>query len=284
MIRTPLFVFAIVVVLGSHGALHAQDAVGMLEQMQESIGQIHTLSYQVRMTERVNGKTGKCRKARVKLSRDPLRLYYYQIDPNPGMEILYNPPEYGNAMVINPNRFPWFNLKLNPTGKLVRKGRHHTIFDAGFGYIGRITGQFLEANRNGSHIHFSLCGDTTFRGVPCKILVIENDAFLFHRYRIKKGETLSTVADAKGLNDYMLLERNQKLDWYDSADPGTRIILPNTYGKRVVYYLGEKNMLPVMVKVYDDISLYETIEFSNIKVNPAFDKEDFLKQNQEYGF
>ena len=31
--------------------------------------------------------------------------------------------------LVNPNGFPWFNLKLNPVGSRMTKNQHHTIIE-----------------------------------------------------------------------------------------------------------------------------------------------------------
>ncbi|MFP4469884.1 MAG: DUF1571 domain-containing protein, partial [Bacteroidales bacterium] len=88
--------------------------------MQDSVSAVHSLHYNVRMCERINGEAGTYREAQIKLNVDPFLIYYRQMTPEDGVELLYNREAYGNKVIVNPNCFPWFSLSLNPDGRFMR--------------------------------------------------------------------------------------------------------------------------------------------------------------------
>ena len=284
MIDPRIVVFTIAMQLCLINFVPAQDALSLIRQMQDSVSAIGSLEYKVRMSERIDGEPGMYREAKAKLNVHPYRMYYMQLIPDDGVELLYNRETYGNKVIVNPNCFPWFNLSLSPDGRILRKNRHHTVFDLGFSYIYKVTSKFLDKFSRQEMIKIIYAGEDRINLMDCHVITIENEGFLFYRYQSSEKETLTQVAEKFGLSDYMLLERNPGVGWYDTPLRKEKIVIPNTYARKVVYYLEKTTMLPVKVKVFDDLGLFEVVEFSNIDVDPAFTEEDFVKDNPEYGF
>ena len=74
----------------------------------------------------------------VKCAKNPFRIYIKQDFPQNGLEVLYTKGTNGGKAIINPNGFPWVNVKLHPYGDIMRNKQHHTIFQAGFEYFTNI--------------------------------------------------------------------------------------------------------------------------------------------------
>jgi hypothetical protein len=244
---------------------------------------LKTSSFNLLSVERLKDGTMKESEILVKLQRNPKKVYIYCIDPNPGAECLWRKGEMNNHLLINPNGFPFFNLKLNSHNSLLRQGQHHTVEEVGFDYIAEVFRYYIE--RHGEKIFslFSLAGTAEYDGRQCKVLQYENPAFAYENYTVKAGETVSSIADANYLSDYMVMTVN-KLKNYDAVKEGQVIKLPVTYGKKILLYLDANNHLPLVQFIYDEKGLYEKYEFKSFVLNPKLSTEDFNPENPKYGF
>jgi hypothetical protein len=130
---------------------------------------------------------------------------------------------------------------------------------------------------------FSVTGTAEFNGRNCTVLQYENPEFGFENYTVKENETLTGIAHANHVSDYMLLTVN-KLKGYTGVKTGQVIKVPVSYGKKIVLYLDEYNHLPLMQIVYDENGLYEKYEFKSFVLNPKFSDNDFSPDNDKYGF
>jgi len=244
---------------------------------------LKSASFNLLSTEKL--KDGSLNKSEivVKLQRNPRKVYIYCIHPNSGAECLWRVGEINNLLLINPNGFPFFNLKLQSHNSLLRQGQHHTVEEVGFDYIAEVFKYYIR--RDGDKIFnlFSLAGTAEFNGRRCTVLQYENPEFTYQNYTVKKNENLTDIARANYVSDYMLLMVN-KLKSYDSVKPGQVIKLPASYGKKIVLYLDERSHLPLMQMIYDERGLYEQYEFKSFVLNPKLNVDDFSPHNKKYGF
>ena len=220
----------------------------------------------------------------VKLQRNPLKIYVYCINPNPGAEGLWRIGELNNHVLVNPNGFPFFNLRLNTHHPLLRKGQHHTIEDMGFDYISNVFKHYLEKSGGEILKNFSLHGNVQFDGRNCIQLVYENPEYNYAVYRSSKNESLKKIAKANFVNDYMLLCINKEIKGYDELKAGQTIKLPVTYGKKIVLYIDKISHLPLVQMIFDEHGLYEKYEFKSFLLNPKLDADEFNPENKKYGF
>lgn len=244
---------------------------------------LKTSSFNLLSTEHLKDGTYHKSEILAKLQRNPKNVYIYCIDPNPGAECLWRAGKLNNLLLINPNGFPFFNLKLNAYHPLLRNGQHHTVEQLGFDYIAEIFKHYIEQDGEKIFDLFILNGTAEFDGRQCKVLQYENPAFAYDSYVIKEKENLTRVAHANYISDYMLLAIN-KLKSYDGVKPGQEIKLPATYGKKIVLYLDERTHLPLVQMIYDEKGLYEKYEFKSFVLNPQFIPDDFSPDNKKYGF
>ena len=116
--------------------LNAQvDERKALDQMLNACEKLRSASFILSTSERL--KNGSMEKGEmfVKLQHVPLCMYLHIYQPNVGVEILYRKDDWKNSLYVNPNGFPYVNLKLDMNSKNVRKNSHHSISDIGFDYL-----------------------------------------------------------------------------------------------------------------------------------------------------
>ena len=259
----------------------AQSGYDLTKQMIVTTKQIQTMEFTLKTFERLEGKMIK-QKMYVKWMREPFKIYVKQAYPNKGVELLYI---RGNEKVlVAPNSFPWFNLKLDPYGRLMRADQHHTIFGIGFDKTISILESLLKKYGTQAASMVKNYVTVEWNGIECYKIYFVNSNFKYIDYTIKKGETLLTIAKKFKISEHMILEKNEKVDNYYDVDQGQVIKIPNDYAKKMTIYIDKQNMIPVVIKIYDDLGLYEQYEYSKIEINPVFGSDEFSEDYEEYGF
>ncbi|MDH3650975.1 MAG: DUF1571 domain-containing protein, partial [Saprospiraceae bacterium] len=105
------------------------SAYDVTKRMISETKEINGLSYTMKRIERIEGQLN-TQVSKVKLSRSPFRVYTKQEYPKAGIEVLYAEGTNHGKALVNPNGFPWINLKLDPLGRVMRKNQHHTIINS----------------------------------------------------------------------------------------------------------------------------------------------------------
>ena len=105
--------------------------------MLNAMDKVQTARYQLVLNERIND-VYKSNKYLTKVQVKPFKVYTYSLTVNIGAEVLYIEGSNNNEAVVNPNRFPWFNLNLSPNSTLIRKGHLFTLDKSGFAYMSKI--------------------------------------------------------------------------------------------------------------------------------------------------
>jgi hypothetical protein len=263
----------------------SQDSVKeTISKMLSSCDNIKTAGFVLKSTERMKNGSFHESEIIVRLQRNPLKVYVYCVNPNPGAEALWRTNEIDNQVLINPNGFPFFNLKLNPRNSLLRKGQHHTIQEIGFDYIANVFKHYIGKYNEELYKNFSISGPETFDNRNCFVLTYDNHSFTYQNYSAKAGESVTGIAMSNFVSDFMLLCVNIDLKGYDAVKPGQVLKLPVTYGKKIVLYLDKNNYLPIVQIIYDEKGLYEKYEFHSFILNPKFDADEFNPKNKKYKF
>ena len=156
--------------------LQAQSTIAYFDNMVESISSINTLEYELHSRELIDDKIFYTH-SRVKLQKEPFCFYNYIIKPDMGVEILFT--HKNKYAFINPNGFPFINLKLDPSGKLIRRNQHHTLFDTGFDNIKDIVLSVLELLRRSPEKYIINLGVKQINNVECQVLKVVNPDFSF---------------------------------------------------------------------------------------------------------
>ncbi|MFH1319669.1 MAG: DUF1571 domain-containing protein [Bacteroidota bacterium] len=255
----------------------------VIEKMLLSIDHIKTLKFKLKQFERINGQMIAGEKD-IKISLSPLKIYIYLHSPDQGAEILWREAENDGDALVNPNSFPYFNLNLDPYGKILRKDQHHTTFKVGFDYLAQIIRAAINKYEEDAYKYCKYLGTEIWNNTACYKIVLDYDDFKYIPYIVKKDETLNSIAEKLKVSEYMIMEINADVDDYDDVSPGQQIMVPNVYAKKTILYIDKKNNLPIVQQIYDEKGLYEKYEFHNLQINPVIPEEEFTESYKGYNF
>ena len=260
---------------------YGQSPEEVARQMFKRLEQVKTLCYEMRKTERVNGKMRE-QIARIKLNRDPFKVYIRQVEPDEGVEVLFR--EGDETALVNPSGFPWFNVRLQPLGSRMIKDQHHTIHNSGFDYFAGIL-RFLF-----NKYHTQLDQMTTISdgqapsGEDCWVLTFNNPYFKFVDYTVKKGESVLSIAEKLNVSAYMILETNPTLEDYFDVSEGQGLQVPNDYSPHMTLHIDKSNHVHRLIKVQDQKGLFQQYEFHQVRIDPSFQPDEFSASYPDYGF
>jgi outer membrane lipoprotein-sorting protein len=281
--RFYLFLFIAIFFLGAVSPTTVpQTAKEIISQMLDSIKHLKTLKYDLKSTERKEGKL-KTSLSLIKMNNKPLKIYFKSHER--GIEVLWPNGEKTIGALINPNAFPYMNLNLNPFSNTMRNGQHHTIFELGYNYFGEVVGNSMKQIGDKFENYLKKNADVKWNGHDCYFVVIDYADFKYYNHTAKKGETLFKLARAKYLCEFLLLEANEGnvKGYYDLKD-GQVIKLSNAYIKKIELYIDKKTMLPINIKMSDEKGLFEHYEYYNLQINKGFAADEFSKNYNDYGF
>ena len=256
----------------------------ILSKMMSACEQLGSASFILNTTERV--KNGAIEKGEifVKLQHEPLRMYLHMYAPRKGVEILYRKGEWNNDLYISPHSFPYINLKLNPNNMLVRASSHHTVCDIGFDYLMTMIGHYKSAM--GEKLYdYLVIGDTvSFDLHRCVKLEFDYPDFCYKVQTAKAGENLVDIACRNYVNEYMIVCANKDVDDINDVKAGQQLRIPSMFGRKIIFYVDLKTMLPLMQEIYDENGFFERYEYKSFVLNPAFDPAEFTADYKDYGF
>lgn len=256
--------------LGSYNQISQDPTDRIIQRMLSSIKKINSLTYVLTNAERFDGELISAEFS-VKYLCQPKKCYINMIRPNKGSEVFYKDGSNQNQAIYNPTGFPYFTLNLDPLGPHMREQNHHTLFEAGFAYIGQIVDQIYEKDRDS----FKYLGETTWDNRDCYQIVIDYEDFGFLEYTPGKGETTRTLAKKLNLNEYKIVELNPDIKKFGILKEGKRIKISNCYARRMELTIDQENYLPIQQKIYDDMGLFEVYEFADLNLNPKIDESEF---------
>jgi LysM repeat protein len=260
--------------------LQAQSIISYFDNMIKSISSIDALEYELHAKELIDGKIFYTH-SRVKLQKEPFCFYNYILKPDMGVEILFT--HKNKYALINPNGFPFINLKLDPSGKLIRRNQHHTLFDAGFDSFKNIVLSVLELLKASPDRYIIDLGIKQINNTECQVLKVVNPDFSFSEYIVQKGENVELIAKKFNLSSYLILQENN-LSFYNDIELGDKILIPNSYGEQFEIWINLQTSLPIVQKVFVNNKLFEYYEFEKIVINPEFSYDEFDKNYVEYNF
>ncbi|MEP2025037.1 MAG: DUF1571 domain-containing protein [Reichenbachiella sp.] len=244
---------------------------------------IESLKYELIRSERINGSYVE-NHVSIKMHRRPYKIYIKELAPNTGLEVLYPHPLDEKKALVNPNGFPWVNLKLDPKGELMRKDQHHTILEGGYDYVVSVMEYLFYKHKDGISNLLNDHGTGTLNGQPCEIISMVNHNFTYHNHVVKKGESISSIALKNRLNEYMIYEKNKSMSLFGQIKEGDIIQLPSDYAAKMVLFIDQNRQIPLKLEVYDDQGLFEKYEFRNVEINPELTEEEFSDGFTAYNF
>ncbi|MBA3706163.1 MAG: DUF1571 domain-containing protein [Bacteroidetes bacterium] len=261
------------------GKKDESEDIELINKIFAAIENVKTVRYSLQCNERIKGRMQHT-ESQVKLQTSPRKLYLSLRGP----EVLWiEGTNNGNALV-NPGAFPYMNLNLDPYGILMRKDQHHTIHEMGFRYLADILKDGMKRAGDKLDKYFTILGEEKYNGRTCYKLHIAFPDFAWVPYTVKKGESLTSISRRLRVSEYMVLEKNSKISWYNDVKEGQIIQVPTAYAKLTLLLIDKELLLPVNNKIFDDKGLYETYEYYNLQVNTPVAPEEFTKEYKDYNF
>lgn len=263
----------------------------VLREMLGAIKKVDRLSYTLWSWERLDeGERTQHNRMITYFQKQPLKLYIKNLTPpNEDVEVLYIEGERDGKALVNAKS--WLpNLKLDPYGGQLRKDQHHTIFNAGFEYTGGIVSMALaratKEAKSPEEINevFKNEGTIVWNGISCYKIVIDDPTFSYVDYVVKENDDLNVLADRKGINAYLVVDKNDNVKWFDKFPAGETVKLPSSYAKKSVLYIDKRNMLPIVQIMYDEDGQFEKYEYHDLKINPVFPANQFTEDFEGYNF
>jgi hypothetical protein len=235
----------------------------VIKKTLDSVQAAKVLTFTFTRFERINGKMATSSSA-IKLETRPFKLYLKTLGADGGKEVAYGVEKHNKA-VVSPNAFPYVTLYLDPYSSLLRENQHHTIFEIGFTYFARIMAAYSLKIANKHKEFCAIDGDVEWGGRKCISVTCNYPSFAYVKYTAKKDETLTTIANRLLLSDYMMLEKNsENVSYYDDVDENEEILIPNSYCKKITFYVDKANYLPIRQMIYDDQGLFEEYHYLNV--------------------
>jgi len=259
-----------------------EDAVVKVREMFAANREINTLQYTFHKKERIDGSLVES-KTNIKFQKKPHKIYLRELFPNDGLEVLFPHPADEGSALINPNGFPWFDVKLDPLGDIMREGQHHTVYALGYDYMISII-EFLFFKYKPQLGELTAWeGITLYDGNTCDIIVMESPKFEYLKYAASNGESISTIAKKYRLSEYLLHEKNPEIG-NENLVAGEVISIPNDYAAKLVMFIDNKRKIPLKLEIYDEVGLFELYEFKDVEINPKFKENEFFETFPEYDF
>ena len=224
--------------------LQAQSTILYFDNMIKSIDTINTLEYEFHAKELIKGEILYTHSI-VKLQKEPFCVYNYIIAPDKGVEVLF--VRENKLALVNPNGFPFINLKLDPYGELIRKNQHHTLYDTGFDNVKNIVLSVIELLRKSPEKYILNLGVKKINNTECQGLKVVNPDFSFSEYIVQKGENVELIAKKFNLSSYLILQENN-LSFYNDIALGDKILIPNSYGEQFEIWIDLQSSLPIVQK------------------------------------
>ena len=249
----------------------------LTSRLTSAIEGLRYLRCTVKAQERV-GSSYNAARTDMKLTFSPLRIY---VKNQKGVEVLWLAGQNDGDAWVYPATFPYVTLSLDPNGKIMRSGQHHTALQAGFGTITDLL--HGSGGDNAFSRSFRYAGDTTVQGKTAYILRSNYPQFRYVSYKAGRNETLKSVSERFGCGEFRIMERNN-LSAGDAIPEGKVLQVPNAYGRHTVLCVDPKTFLPTMVQVNDDKGLYEKFEFLNVVPNQSIPLAEFTKDYKGYKF
>ncbi len=256
----------------------------ILETSLQRIREIKTVTYDFRREERF-GTAWVEAKLSCKLQESPTRKFYLKNEfPDAGSEVLWVSGQWNDKALVNPARFPYMNLKLDPRGDLMLKEKHHSALEIGFGYFHRIGSGLLEYFQDDLEKYIILKGGVAWNGRAVYHIEVNFPSFGFLNYTVGEEDDLWKIAEENLLYEQIIKDQNPGIDDYYDVESGDVIRIPNAYASKIVLYIDMTNFLPVMQEVHDLNGKLARYEYTNVHVNPVIADEEFKEDYSDYGF
>ena len=258
---------------------NAQTAMEIIVMMYKDAAKIEGFVAEINKVERVE-EDYITQVSRVKLNRQPYKVYIEQLSPKLGVEVLAKVGE--PKAVVNLNSFPWINLYLDPYGALMRRNQHHLVFDSGFDLMIRILKHELSTKISEERLVRN--EDELWLGKEMYHLELKNFDYKILSYTVGADEDVDIIANKLNVSAFAIIELNDEVDGYDDVNIDQVIKVPNHYAKSMSLLIDKQTNLPLVIKVFDDKGLFEKYEYNSLLLNPVFVPDEFTMEFEGYNF
>ncbi len=262
----------------------AQNPVDIIDKMRAAIKKMNQSSFELHSKERYGDKYV-YKKMKFHIQESPRKVYMKDIDK--GVELLYVSGWNNNKAYINPNGFPWVNVSLNIYDSKVVAENHHTVDDAGFGFVNVLLDGFESTGKKAGKPRSSLYmykGEVTYEGKACyKLYLYPPTEFKYISYTTDRDQNLMQLSRRIVASDYLIKAKN-KLSYARTIKKGTTLMVPSNYAKKVIVYIDKKNYMPIVQMLYDEKGLFEKFEYKKVVAYPKFQSNEFTTDCSTYGF
>lgn len=277
-VKIVLILFMFFLLNSKDAKLSNENPDGILFKMIATINKLDCYSLILNSRERKADKSFTKGNTLLKLRKRPRALYLKMIDE--GQEILWN--EGDKSVLVNPNGFPFINLKLDPYASPLLDKQHHTIFDAGFDYFNSIVQKEISLFPSTVQTRISNLGNVVCEGIDCYLIAFETNDFKKYNYVAIQNESTFALSKRLNINEW-LIRNNNKMSSFEIVK-GKSYILTSHYAKKLILYINRSTMLPVLISIYDDVGLLEEYAYKKTVLNPAFAANEFTEDFKDYGF
>lgn len=166
----------------------------------------------------------------------------------------------------------------------MRKNQHHTTKDAGFDLVISILEHLFEKYDAQLDQMLTMSGEVIYDDQKCHRIVFSNDQYKYIKYKVGADENVLEIARKYKLCSYLIMEKNQEISGYHDIQEGDELLIPNDYSPKMELLIDKVRFIPLSIKVYDDLGVFEHYQYSDVEIDPVFTDRDFSGDNQEYGF
>ncbi len=261
------------------------DPIGqILQKMYSAEDRLQSAKFTLHSEERLRNGKFAVQEMMIKLKEHPKQIYFYAIKPNPGTEIIWRQGWNKEKMMISPGSFPFITFSMHPGSSLARKDSHHPLTNLGFGYVSDLVKFYSKKFGNRFYEFVSIADTVSWDNHSCIVLKFDFKDYQVLKYTVGKNETISSIAGKLHLNDYSILMLNQSIGDFDDVKEGQVILIPNSYARKIEFYMDRNTGLPLRQLIYDKDGLYEKYEMKSFILNFPFKPEEFSPDYREYSF
>lgn len=220
-------------------------------------------------------------KAEFKIQRKPLKIYYKQFIGN-NIELLYDETKDEEKALINPDGFPYTNLRLSPYSPLILKRQHHSIFEADPIYsTSQLIYMFNQCKPDKCYLTIV---DTVIQKKAFKWLKYYNPEYKVLEKKAESDMNIISFAKKHKVNFYSLVCLNDGFDSSTIINQGDVVKIPSSYAKKLDILIDMKKYEVNVVSVYDGKGLFEKMVYTWFNNEAVFKNIDFDKDNKNYNF
>lgn len=237
--------------------------------------------------ERIDGRLLSLERIEYKF-RKPNDIYMKWLNrPYKGQEAIYRQGNGTDKMTVHKGGLLGvFTLNIDPKGARAMKNQHHPIYESGIGATIALVKRGLLTGIKRKEYDVSYEGKKLLDGR--ETMVIEGrfpERCEGITHTVQEGENLWVIAEKYNQDMYVILHNNDRIRDPKDIKAGTKLLVPYHYCQRIVIYIDRESAILVKVDIFDwEGNLYETYQYTDLKINLGLTDRDFSSDNPAYNF